>query len=171
AFSPDGVWIYRAAIVSGGFLATYGAAVYRTRADGSGVAEQVGYEPSQFVGYDSPTVSPDGMRVAMTVDRNGHHVQIVPATPPLGPVPNEVTHLTPLPTGESPRWSPVADELLMFGAEGMWIMPAGASSVSSRRYLAQQWSGLGAGGWSKDGKWIVARGGGVLILVEVATGQ
>ncbi len=173
-FSRDGQWIYATRYFSGG-----ASAIYRIRADGTGPGEPVGYDPATAVQFDRPSPSPDGSRVAMTVGvSSGTYTLIVPTVPPLGEPPAEFGLVGALPTGGHPRWSPVGEELLMFGTEGMWLMGAGARSVAERRYLAGAWAnsthvtgGYRGASWSSDGRWIVAKASAGLILVEVATDQ
>jgi hypothetical protein len=167
-FSRDGQWIY----ISNG-------AVSRVRADGTGPLERIGYDRATAVSFEVPSPSPDGSRVAMTVDvSSGFYTLIVSASPPLGRPPQEFGLVGQLPTGGYPRWSPVGDDLLMFGSEGMWLMRAGARTVAERRYLARDWSsvshvtgGFAGASWSPDGNWVVARAAATLILVEVTTGR
>jgi Tol biopolymer transport system component len=179
-FSHDGTWIYVANAPTNRVFSSSGSSVYRVRADGSGEAEIVGYDNSTDASqiFDHPSPSPDGSRVAMTVEgSNGMYTLIAPASPPLGQVPLQAELLDGLPTGGYPTWSPVGEDILMFGTEGMWIMRAGAQSIDDRRYLAQEWSttslnitgGFSGASWSPDGSWIVARAHAGMILVEVAT--
>jgi hypothetical protein len=107
---------------------------------------------------------------------SGMYTLIVPASPPLGEVPQQGPLLDGLPTGGHPQWSPVGEDILMFGTEGMWLMRAGAQSIADRRYLALGWSatsyvtgGFGGASWSPDGRWIVAKARAGMILVEAAT--
>jgi hypothetical protein len=166
-FSRDGQWIYCGTSV-----------IYRLRSDGSGAAEKVGYDYDNYgTTYNHASPSPDGTRIAMTVDgTSGMHTLITPASPPLGTTPPWFQLVDPLPTGGHPRWAPVGEDVLMFGEEGMWLMQAGKNGVSDRRYLARPWAnithvtgGFAGASWSPDGKWIVARASGGFILVEVAT--
>lgn len=179
-FSHDGAWIYVANAPTNEVFSSWGSSVYRVHADGSGDAEIVGYDNATDASeiFDHPSPSPDGSRVAMTVDgSSGTYTLIVAASPPLGEVPQQATLLDGLPTGGYPTWSPVGDDILMFGTEGMWIMRAGAQSVGDRRYLASEWSttslnitgGFSGASWSPDAHWIVARSHAGMILVEVAT--
>lgn len=101
---------------------------------------------------------------------------IVPSSPPLGPPPQEFALVGSLPTGANLRWSPVGDDVLMVCTEGLWLMPAGSNSVADRRYVAREWAAatrvtgqIHGASWSPDGKWLVARAPGQLILIEVAT--
>ena len=176
-FSRDGTWIYFGSAPGNSYYPQFGSAVFRIRPDGTGQPEPVGYDRDGSTLFYHPSPSPDGSRVAMTVNvSSGSYTLIVPSSPPLGPPPQEFALVGSLPTGANPRWSPVGDDVLMFGSEGMWLMRAGSSSVADRRYLARAWAvgGRGTGGfqgasWSPDGKWIVARASGQLILIEVAT--
>ncbi|HEX7981442.1 MAG TPA: hypothetical protein VF461_22720, partial [Gemmatimonadaceae bacterium] len=172
-FSRDGQWIYLGNPASNSAYSDR-SVIYRVRSDGSGTAEQVGYDQRQGITYDDPSPSPDGTRVAMTFEgSSGMYTLITPASPPLGTPPGEAILVGSLPTGGHPYWSPVSDDVLMFGTEGMWLMTAGARTISDRRYLASAVAGATGGftsaAWSPDGKWIVARSGSGLILVEVAT--
>ena len=167
-FSRDGQWIYLS-----------NAAISRVRADGTGKPERVGYDRESGYWFDGPSPSPDGSRVVMNLDASfGMFTLIVPASPPLGRAPQQATLIDGLPTGGHPRWSPVGDDLLMFGTEGMWLMRAGARTLAERRYLAREWSvpshvtgGFNGAGWSPDGRWIVAKAAATLLLVEVATNR
>lgn len=167
-FSRDGQWIY----LSNG-------AVSRVRADGTGKAERVGYDRESATWFDGPSLSPDESRVVMNLDVSfGMFTLIVPASPPLGRPPGEATLIDGLPTGGHPRWSPVGDDVLMFGTEGMWLMRAGARTVAERRYLAREWAatshvtgGFNGAAWSPDGRWILAKAAATLILVEAATNR
>ena len=175
-FSRDGQWIYLANSPTNRYFSG-SSAIYRVRSDGSGTAEPVGFDRDNGVTFDHPSPSPDGSRIAMTVDgTSGMYTLIVPASPPLGTAPPWFGLVDALPTGGHPEWSPVGDDMLMFGSEGMWLMQAGAHTVNDRRYLARQWAnpshvtgGFEGASWSPDGRWIVAKASLGLILVEVAT--
>jgi hypothetical protein len=175
-FSRDGQWIYVANSPTNPYFSG-SSAIYRVRSDGSAAAETVGYDRESATVYDHPSPSPDGSRVAITVDVSfGMYTRIVPAAPPLGSTPQEATLIDGLPTGGHPRWSPVSDDVLMFGSEGMWLMRAGANTVADRRYLAAALGsvahvtgGYQGASWSADGRWIVAKASSGMILVEVAT--
>jgi hypothetical protein len=176
AFSRDGQWIYLGNSPTNSSFAG-SSVIYRVRSDGSGAPELVGYNQRTGITYDDPSPSPDGTRVAMTVEgSSGMYTLITPASPPLGSPPGEATLLGSLPTGGHPYWSPVSDDLLMFGSEGMWLMRAGTRTIADRRYLASAWAlamgvtgGVSGAAWSPDGKWILAKSSRGLILVEVAT--
>jgi hypothetical protein len=176
-FSRDGAWIYFGSAPNSSYYPQFGSAVFRIRSDGTGEPEPVGYDRDGSKLFDHPSPSRDGSRVAMTVDvSSGMYTLIVPSSPPLGPPPQEFTLVGSLPPGASPRWSSVSDTLLMVGTEGPWLMPAGSSSVADRRYLAREWAlsanatgRIHGASWSPDGKWIVAKAPGQLILIEVAT--
>jgi hypothetical protein len=176
-FSHDGQWIYLGNSPTNRYFSG-SSAIYRVRSDGSGTVEKVGYDHDNFgTTYDHASPSPDGTRIAMTVDgTGGMHTLITPASLPLGSTPPWGQLVDTLPTGGHPRWAPVGEDVLMFGTEGMWLMQAGKSSVSDRRYLARAWAnithvtgGFEGASWSPDGKWIVTKASGGLILVEVAT--
>ena len=177
-FSRDGQWIYLGNSPTNRYFSG-SSAIYRVRSDGSAAAEPVGYDPESATAYDHPSPSPDGSRVAITVDvSSGMYTRIVPAAPPLGSTPQQATLIDGLPTGGHPRWSPVSEDVLMFGTEGMWLMRAGASTVADRRYLAGAWAdvahvtgGFRGASWSADDRWIVAKASARLILVEVATNR
>jgi hypothetical protein len=169
AFSRDGQWIYLGNSLANDAYSSF-SVIYRVRSDGTGPAETVGYDPRNGMKYDHPSPSPDGTRVAMSFNgASGTYTLITPTSPPQGSAPSEATLTSILPTGGYPYWSPVSDELLMFGTEGMWLMRAGTRTISDRRYLASAVGGFSSASWSPDGKWIVATSINELILVEVAT--
>ena len=168
AFSPDGEWMY---VIRGAPSTRFvdGDALYRVRVDGSGIAELVGYDPGPSI--SDPSVSPDGKQVAMSLDGNGLRRLIVPTTPPLGPM----SLSKALATGARPVWSPVGDDIIMFGTEGIWTMPAASTAIESRRYYlplagGQTYGGFSGATWSPDGRWILTRAPARLVLIEVATG-
>lgn len=175
-FSRDGAWLYVAKSPTNRYFSNYASAIYRVRTDESGAAEKVGYDAGAAFDYPSP--SPDGTRVAISHSSNGYYTIVVPTDRPLGPVPQEATLVGRSLVGTQARWSPVGDDLLLFGTEGMWLMRSDASSASERRYLARDWAsgahvtgGFEGANWSPDGRWIVARAAAGLILIEVATNR
>lgn len=173
-FSHDGSWIYISRENPG--TANYaGVTVFRIRVDGSGAAEVVGYDAwNDYIGYNHPTVSRNDNLIAITMNGFGAYRLIVPSTPSLGESPQGGAVTDNLATGTVSGWSPVSDTTIMFGTEGMWLMPADKNTLADRVYLAPATSTTGSGGfegasWSPDGKWILAKSETTMILVEVAT--
>lgn len=174
-FSRDGTWLYLAKSPTNRFFSSVTSAIYRRRADGSGTAEKVGYDAGASA-FDYPSPSPDGTRIAISLSANGSYTVVVPADTPLGPAPQEATLTARSLVGTQPRWSPVSDELLLFGTEGIWL--ARPEPSSERRFLARDWAsgahvtgGFEGANWSPDGRWIIARAAAGLILIEVATNR
>jgi Tol biopolymer transport system component len=175
-FSHDGIWIY-VSRENPDNANYHGSTVFRIRADGTGSPEIVGYDSqNDYLGYNHPTVSRNDDFVAMTMNGFGAYRLVVAPTPALGPSPPDVTVINSSATGTVSGWSPVSDTTIMFGNEGIWLMPHDKSTISDRVYVAPEYAsgtsgtgGFAGASWSPDGKWIIARASVGLILIEVAT--
>lgn len=131
----------------------YGTAIFRMRADGSGVRRVTRPKLSDHgTCHDSPAVSPDGRIVAYadfgdcdhgfdvdldTVDPNGHRARLDWADDVYG--------------GFDPAWAPRGRTLAFAGDDpfGIWIVSDG--SKARRVYRGPAYDPA----WSPDGRWLV----------------
>ena len=157
--SADGQWLYFSAYDTRCNSSAY--CLYRSRIDGS-APELLGSDISTSSASWRPAPSPDGSKVAfMFGGPYGDGIIKV------FDVATKTTSSWGLP-GEAPVWSPDGTQIAYVSNSGGINLITPDGSVT--RTLA---TGIGFGrplGWSPDGKWIVAQSGGMLQLIDVATG-
>jgi hypothetical protein len=157
--SADGQWLYFSAYDTRCNSSAY--CLYRSRIDGS-APELLGSDISMSEPSWRPAPSPDGSKVAFMLGGpfGGGIVKVFD-------VATKTTSSWGLP-GEAPVWSPDGTRIAYVSNTGAINLITPDGSVTNT--LA---SGYGFGrplGWSPDGKWIVGQSGGMLQLIEVATG-
>ena len=132
------------------------AAIWRlSRSDGS-LTQVVS---SATESYSSPSVSPDGHRLAYIASEfNGLVVR------DLG---TGAKQRLPLVGAQSPRWSPT-DDLIAYLNSGTGELSVARSDGTGVRTLVPGGFG-GPISWSPDGRWILGRSSGNPVLVEVET--
>lgn len=178
-YSTDGAWVYFA----GGPPGLQGhTELWRVHPDGTGAA-RIGEPAGYYKGDTQPSPSPDGRHVVFTTSRYnccyGLTVRVLDMT--TGAIDSlGAQHGTPLP-GMTPRWSPVDENLIVYGNAN-----DNYNNVSALTLFAMRPDGSDRHAitppnvavrpsfdWSPDGKWIIAQSFGtdVLELIEVATGR
>ncbi|HET7584737.1 MAG TPA: hypothetical protein VFK13_07515 [Gemmatimonadaceae bacterium] len=167
--SRDGAWVYFTATVASGT-----AEIWRVSIDGA-TRERIGPIASPSEIYLAPSPSPDGTRLAVTVDRTGLQDQIY-----LGvmSVATGDVQLIRLSSGGSPRWSPVADEIAYFGQAKLWVVAPDGEVLLGPITAPHSWDvDHGQIDWSPDGRWLIAcmqgtfSGDRSLVIVSRETGE
>lgn len=178
-YSTDGAWIYFA----GGPPNVQGhTELWRVHPDGTG-AERIGQPASYYEGDTQPSVSPDGRRVVFTTDRfpccYGLTVRVLDVT--TGAIDSlGAQNGTPLP-GLTPRWSPVDQNLIVYGNRNVNSTNVNALTLYAMRPDGTEKHAITPPDvavrpgfdWSPDGKWLIAQSfdTDVLELIEVGTGR
>jgi Tol biopolymer transport system component len=157
--SADGQWLYFSAYDSRCNTSAY--CLYRSRIDGS-APELLGSFISTSDANWRPAPSPDGSKVAFMLGGLGGGVIKV------FDVATKTTSSWGVP-GEAPVWSPDGTQIA-YAARGIGEINLITPDGSIIRTLTPGYGFSRPLGWSPDGKWIVAPGGGMLNLIDVATG-
>jgi WD40-like Beta Propeller Repeat len=163
-FSRDGSWIYYHAEHDG-----RAAEIWRAHPDGTGL-ERVGAQaPDNQAGDFDPDPSPDGTRVAFASSRSGDGFELVIRTLATG------AESRPGLAARMPRWSPDGSWIAYWrppesGLLGTirLVRPDGSEDHAVGRVEGHYDSGLD---WSPDGRWLLARGGLALELLDASTGE
>lgn len=158
----DASWIYFSALAAG--YTSNEITVWRVHPDGSSlerVSPPIGNGESDT--YPSP--SPDGSRLAVATTRFGGFKLAV-----IDLASGQLVGLGV--PGVAPRWAPAGDTIAYVAGPGwteIWLVDA--SGGGARRVTAQGRAYELGLDWSPDRRWIIARAGAGLELVEVATGR
>jgi hypothetical protein len=167
-WSADRTWIYFTMNPATEILTSSHAEgprleIWRVHPDGTGAAVVVpqGVLPDGTgAGWHSPSVSPDGTRLAYLDARGSLYVRDLATG---------ATRLLGAFAAREARWSPTTDRIATWGARGMLVTTAdGARTQVLAPNNAGQW---GVGDWSPDGAWLVFRSGYGTDLVELETGR
>jgi hypothetical protein len=150
--SADGQWVY----FSGQKLSTY--QLWRMHPDGSGLEK----------------ISPPGVGLEWRpgISRNGNLLAFIGSGPRINirDLTTGSTIVTDHP-GQVPHFSPVDDRIAFLAGSGagpIAVMNADGTNVQVLTPTTDYGEALD---WSPDGKWIVARRGSMLVLIEVDTGM
>ena len=178
-YSTDGSWVYFA----GGRPNLQGhTELWRVHPDGTG-AERIGEPAGYYEGDTQPSPSPDGRHVVYTTDRYpccyGLTVRVLDME--TGAIDSLGAQLgTPLP-GLTPRWSPVDENLIVYGNRNEGYANVYALTLYAMRPDGSERHAITppdvavrpSFDWSPDGKWIIAQSydTNALELIEVATGR
>jgi hypothetical protein len=178
-YSTDGAWIY----FTGGPPGLQGhTELWRVHPDGTG-AERIGEPAGYYEGDTHPSPSPDGHRVVFTTDRfkccYGLTIRVLDvatgAIDSLG-----AQNGKPLP-GLTPRWSPVDDDLIVYGnandrytnVYALTLYAMRPDGIDRHAITPPDVAVRPSFDWSPDGKWIIAQSfdTDMLELIEVGTGR
>jgi len=160
AYSPDGLWIYYAAV------STYqDQKLWRARADGTS-AERISLPGGDYFIDSSPSVSPDGSRVVYWTSRTSGS-RDVPTLMTLRVGTTDTTGLNA--TGYFPKWSPQGADILYRHEDTLKLVrPDGAN----QRVIGVPSGGYGGHpAWSPDGQYVIAEHVRGMQMIRVATGE
>ena len=158
AYSPDGLWIYHA---------RQGAPwqLYRIRPDGTGDEPVL---TGLAVNTVAPSLAPDGSRLVYVVTGGGGNDSLMTLDLATG----QQTAINV--GGHTPRWSPAGDLIAYVNTTAGNSLEVVTPSGTDRREVGKPGGHYSLGiDWSPDGRWLVARRGGLnaIEIIEVQTGM